>query len=124
MTKYRSKVEITAAILNAVGKGAKKTRIMYIANLSYNLLEKYLKKIIKASLLRVNDNFYRVTEKGRIFLERYERFSSKYSKLKKEYKSIMFEMEALERMCELEKGPRATNPRSSRQRNTQERRLR
>lgn len=121
MTKYRRKVEIIADILNAVGRGAKKTRIMYIANLSYNLLEKYLKKTIEAGLMGFQGDFYRVTEKGRIFLERYERFSSKYSKLKKEHENIMFEMEVLERMCELAHG---TNPKLHRPRTIRERKLR
>lgn len=100
--KYRSKLEIIADILDVASDGAKKTRIMYIANLSYKLLEKYLKKTVGADLIRHNDNgYYEVTEKGRVFLERFNDFSSRNSKLERELEEISFEREVLESMCGL-----------------------
>jgi predicted transcriptional regulator len=42
MGKYRDGLGIIADILHAAGSGAKKTRIMGVANLSYTLFEKYL----------------------------------------------------------------------------------
>lgn len=39
---YRSRYEIIADMLNVVSGRAKKTKIMYQANLSYKLLQKYL----------------------------------------------------------------------------------
>jgi len=42
MTKHRDRIGIIADLLKAAGKGARKTRIMYIANLSHGLLRKYL----------------------------------------------------------------------------------
>jgi predicted transcriptional regulator len=101
MTKYRSKLEIVADILDAVGDGAKKTRIMYIANLSYKLLGKYLTKTIEAGLVSSDDNNYEVTEKGRVFLERFKTFSGRYSRINKEFEKVSFEREVLEKMCEL-----------------------
>lgn len=101
MSKYRSRLEIIADILNAVGDGAKKTRIMYIANLSYKLLGKYLKKTVDAGLIGCNNDFYEVTEKGRAFLERFNDFSSRYSRLDREFEEMSFEREVLERMCAL-----------------------
>jgi len=74
---------------------------MYIANLSYKLLEKYLKKTLEASLISSNNDFYEVTEKGRVFLEKFNDFSSRYSNLEKEFDEISFERQVLERMCEL-----------------------
>jgi len=38
VARYGGRLEIIADILNAVGNGAKKTKIMYVANLSYGLL--------------------------------------------------------------------------------------
>jgi len=100
--KYRNRLKIIADILNAVGEGAKKTRIMYTANLSYLLLSRYLEKTIEAGLLSCNDNNrYEVTEKGQAFLERYNRFYGRYSKLEKELQQLSFEREVLERMCEI-----------------------
>mgnify|MGYP002395611715 CR=1 FL=1 len=110
MVKYRRRFEIIADILNAADTGAKKTRIMYVANLSYRLLEKYLEETLKVGLIRLNNNGYGVTEKGRTFLERYSEFSSKYLKLNKELEALRFEREVLERMCELAENiePKAT----------------
>jgi predicted transcriptional regulator len=99
MVKYRRRFEIIADILKAAENGAKKTRIMYVANLSHGLLEKYLMETINVGFIRFNSNGYEVTEKGRLFLERYTQFSSKYSKLQRELDNLRFEMEVLERMC-------------------------
>jgi len=101
MTRYRNSLQIIGDILNAVGDGAKKTRIMYIANLSYKLLGKYLDKTVGAGLIDQNNDLYRVTEKGKIFLERFDDFSSRFSKLEKQLDEMSFEKEVLERMCEL-----------------------
>jgi predicted transcriptional regulator len=101
MSKYRSGLKIIADILDAVGEGAKKTRIMYFANLSYKLLGKYLKKTIDAGLVSSDDNHYEVTEKGRAFLERFNDFSGRYSKINKQLDEILFERKVLEGMCEL-----------------------
>lgn len=98
--KYRRRFEIIADILKAAENGAKKTRIMYIANLSHGLLEKYLARTIEVGFICFNDGCYEVTEKGKMFLEKFERFYSKYLKVRKELESIRFEMEILERMCE------------------------
>ena len=111
MPKYRSRLEIIRDILNAVGEGAKKTRIMYIANLSYKLLGKYLNKTVEAGLISSNNDFYEVTEKGRVFLERFDDFSSRYSKLERRLEEISFEREVLERMCELVVS-KSNNPRT------------
>jgi predicted transcriptional regulator len=104
MVKYRRKFEIIADILNAAKDGAKKTRIMYVANLNHGLLKKYLMETISIGFIRFNNDGYEVTEKGRIFLERYTQFSSKYSKLQREFENLKFEMEVLERMCSIASG--------------------
>jgi len=101
MGKYRSRLEIIVDILKAVGEGAKKTRIMYIANLSHKLLGRYLEKTVGAGLISSSNGYYEVTEKGRTFLERFDNFSSRNSKLERELEDVSFEREVLERMCEL-----------------------
>jgi predicted transcriptional regulator len=100
MAKYRDGLRIIADILHAAGSGTKKTRIMGLANLSYRLLEKYLGKTVQTGFLRLNDEGYEVTEKGQAFLEKYEDFSSRYSKLESELQSAIFEREILKRMCQ------------------------
>jgi predicted transcriptional regulator len=101
MVKYRRRFEIIADILDVAKNGAKKTRIMYVANLSHKLLEKYLMETINVGFIRFNNDGYEVTDKGQLFLERYAQFSGKYSKLQRELENMKFEMEVLERMCAL-----------------------
>ena len=45
MGNYRGKLDIIADILRVVSGNAKKTQIMYQANLSYRVLQKYLAEI-------------------------------------------------------------------------------
>ena len=99
--RYRKRLEIIADMLDAVGDGSNKTRIMYFANLSYKLLGKYLKKTLDAGLVSFNNGHYEVTEKGQVFLERFGSFSSRYSKLERELEEASFERKVLERMCKL-----------------------
>ena len=109
MSKYRSSLEIIADILDACGDGAKKTRIMYFANLSYKLLAKYLKKTVDAGLVSSGEAHYEVTEKGRTFLERFKDFSGRYSKINKQLEEILFERDVLRQMCDLS-ASRSGNP--------------
>lgn len=102
MVKYRRRFEIIADIVNVAGTGAKKTRIMYFANLSHKLLEKYLEEALKVGLIHFDSDSYRATEKGQIFLERFGQFSSKYSRIEKDVEALKYEVEVLERMCALE----------------------
>jgi predicted transcriptional regulator len=101
MIKYRDGLGIIADILHAAGNGAKKTHIMYFANLSYGLLEKYLWATVQSGFLRLNGDGYEVTERGQAFLEKYLAFSSRSSKLENELQSVEFERETLKRMCQL-----------------------
>jgi predicted transcriptional regulator len=99
MVKYRDGLGIVADILRAAGSGAKKTRIMGVANLSYRLFEKYLGDTVQIGFLRMSDGGFEVTEKGLDFLEKYVSFSGRYSELESELRSVLSEREALRRMC-------------------------
>lgn len=101
MGKYRGRIEIIADILKASSEPVKKTRIMFAANLSHRILEKYLKETAKVGLISSDNDFYEITEKGRVFLKRYTRFSSEYSILEKKVQNMRFERKVLEEMCEL-----------------------
>jgi predicted transcriptional regulator len=100
MAKYRDGLGIIADILHAAGNGAKKTHIMYLANLSYGLLEKYLWATVHSGFLHANSEGFEVTEKGEAFLEKYLALSSRSLKLENEVQSVMFEREILKRMCQ------------------------
>ena len=64
--KYRSRTEIVSMILEAANGGATKTKIMYIAFLSYNQLKEYLSILIENNLIEYLDGThkFKTTEKG------------------------------------------------------------
>lgn len=71
--KYRSRMDIAAAILEIAQDGAIKTRIMYNAFLSFPQLKEYLDLLLKGGLLlhEEGDRTYHTTDKGRRFLKMY-----------------------------------------------------
>jgi len=100
LAKYRDGLGIVADILRVASSGAKKTHIMYFANLSHDLLEKYLLATVESGFLRPNGDGYEVTGQGQAFLEKYLAFHDKSSKLQSELRSVEFERETLKRMCQ------------------------
>ena len=69
--KYRSRTEIVSSILDAANGRATKTKIMYIAFLSYVQLKEYLSVLIENNLLEYLEGTrtFRTTEKGLNFLK-------------------------------------------------------
>ena len=75
MGKHRSRLRILANILSVVNSndGVKKTRIMYNAYLSYDLLNRYLNDLLNANLITSgNNDQYFLTNTGEIFLIKFE----------------------------------------------------
>jgi len=71
---YRGQIEITANILEVAKSGSRKTRIMYLGNLSFDLTQKYLKQLKESQLIEVKENngqMYKLTPKGEQFLADY-----------------------------------------------------
>jgi predicted transcriptional regulator len=99
---YRSRLDIIADILHVVGKeGAKKTQIMYQANLSYKVLTKYLAEVVGACLVRLqrNERIYVLTSKGIEFLEKYRRYSRSNRHLEKRLNDLHSHRKVLEDLC-------------------------
>jgi predicted transcriptional regulator len=74
----RSRTEIVAMILDAAnGEGETKTKIMYIAFLSYNQVNEYLSILIENNLIEYLDgaNKYKTTEKGLNYLKMHNEIS-------------------------------------------------
>jgi predicted transcriptional regulator len=72
--KYRSRTEIVCKILDATnGVGATKTKIMYVAFLSYSQLKEYLSVLIANNLLEYSNGTqtYKTTEKGLNYIKMY-----------------------------------------------------
>jgi predicted transcriptional regulator len=74
--KNRSRYEVIAAILKAVGREETRTKIMYKAMLSNDQCKMYLDSLIRSGLVSELDReakiFYKVTPKGTRFLAYYD----------------------------------------------------
>ena len=68
--KYRSKTDIVSSILDAANGGVTKTKIMYMAFLSYSQLKEYLAVLTESGLLiqEPESQRFRTTAKGLQFL--------------------------------------------------------
>lgn len=105
MTRYRSKLQIIAEILEIVSNGARKTHIMYGANLSYKLLCKYLDEIVECGLVKINrEDSYIVASKGREFLERFAAYRRLREHVTNEMNSVDEERKLIERVYTNSKG--------------------
>ena len=68
----RDKIEIFADILKVAKNGAKKTHIVYKANLNFSTLKNHIKRLKeKGLLIQTDGGYYLTTQKGDKFLEQY-----------------------------------------------------
>ena len=104
MVNYRGRLAIIADILRVVSGNAKKTQIMYQANLSYRVLQKYLAEITGASLICFEDGerCYVLTDKGRAFLGAYEEYSKTNRHVEKRLNDVRTKKNVLEKLCSSE----------------------
>ncbi|HYD92132.1 MAG TPA: winged helix-turn-helix domain-containing protein [Flavobacterium sp.] len=73
--KHRTRYDIVAMILRTSLDGAKRTKIMYSTQLSYNKLMELLSVAIKKEMLEYDEKnrIYRTTAKGRAYLKNYDK---------------------------------------------------
>lgn len=67
----RSRMLTMHEILTLSVNGMKKTHIMYKANLSHSQLEKFLEILLETKLLRIENDHYVTTDKGREFIKEF-----------------------------------------------------
>ena len=65
----RSRIDITVDILKVAMNGAKKTQIVYQANLNHNLAKKYITLLTEQDLIKQQEGLFLTTEKGRAYQE-------------------------------------------------------
>jgi len=65
--KRRTKFDIVIAILDVVSGGATKTKIVYKANLNFNLATKYLDFLLEKGFVRTDGSRYEITGVERHF---------------------------------------------------------
>ena len=72
----RNNLDICADILQVAQPGARKTQIVYKANLNFMIVKKYLSNLIENGFIEKFDKLYYTTNKGVNFIESDEEFSS------------------------------------------------
>jgi predicted transcriptional regulator len=98
---YRERLEIIADILHVVNATAKKTQIMFQANLSYKVMQKYLSEITHASLIKYEKDkqCYTLTDKGRDFLNAYKEYCKNNKNVEKRLNCAKNTKKVLDDMC-------------------------
>jgi len=98
---YRDRFAIIADILEAASRNAKKTQIMYQANLNYSLLQKYLNEVINASLIYYlpDQQSYQLTDRGHDFIEVYKQYCKHSQNVKKRLTHLNNSRKTLEEFC-------------------------
>jgi len=102
MGKYRSRLRIVADMLSVVSDNgdSKKTRIMYLANLSWDLLNRYLNDLMEAGLLSFNSSgSYELTSKGKMFLDRFNEYTRRCEMVEEHFNDLKKEKMILQDMC-------------------------
>lgn len=101
MGKHRSRLRILAKILSVVNlnNGAKKTRIMYNAYLSYELLTRYLNDLLNANLVIYDDDQYILTDIGEEFLIKFEEYSRLNQDITERVNHFKQQRSILEKLC-------------------------
>lgn len=71
--KRRASIAIIVDILSVAEEKAKKTQIVYKANLNFRMVEEYLPHLLDKGLIENTDGEYKTTEKGEEFLADYQK---------------------------------------------------
>ena len=104
MRTYRGRFDIIADILKITRKNPKKTQIMYQANLSYKVLQKYLNNIIKSAMItfQEDNHCFSLTAKGQIFLDTYQDYTRSNREVANQLNKLLVRKNVLNRLCSTE----------------------
>ncbi len=78
ISRRRSSPEIVAEILKLGKKGARKTRIVYSANLNFKMLAEYLARLEEAELVTLSGGLVTTTTKGKEYIEQFSNLKRFY----------------------------------------------
>jgi predicted transcriptional regulator len=108
LVNYRDRLDIIADILNVASREAKKTQIMYQANLSYKVLQRYLNEITEASLVEFQNlkQCYQLTFKGHEYLDAYKDYSRCSKSMEKRLNEFSTKRKVLESLCPIKENQR------------------
>lgn len=104
LSKHRNGLQIAVDVLSVVSVKTRKTRIMYQANLSFRLIEKYLAILLEQELLKCETgSCYLITQKGKKFLQMYTEYVERCKKIGEDMDEAHRKRQTLENMCFNEK---------------------
>jgi predicted transcriptional regulator len=75
MGMRRNNMDISVQILKIAMNGAKKSHIVYRANLNFEIVKKYLKRLYESGLINlpsISNRFFQTTTKGEEYIHSYE----------------------------------------------------
>jgi predicted transcriptional regulator len=100
VNKNRCSLDIVWAVLCIASVRAKKTKIMYGANLSFHQVQKYLSTLLRSGLLEHDvDSGYLITPAGKEFLVLYKDYLERSKGLRQEVERNTRDRLQLEKMC-------------------------
>ena len=101
MGNYRGRIDIIADILQVAETHVRKTQIMYRANLSYTVLQRYLAELTEASLIEYKDDIqcYILTDKGREYIVLYKEYSKANKHIEKRLTTAQVKKRILDKLC-------------------------
>lgn len=101
MVNYRKHFDIIAEIVDIASQSAKKTQIMYQANLSYSVLQRCLSEVLGASLISFDSysQSYVSTPKGLKFLSAYKEYSMTRQHAERRLSEVAEKRKVLEQLC-------------------------
>jgi len=67
----RNDLDICADLLKVAKDGAKKTQLVYRANLNFKIVKKYIERLNVNGLLVHKNGYYITTERGSRFIDQY-----------------------------------------------------
>lgn len=82
----RHKIDIMAEILRLSKVGSKKTRLVYLANINFNMLRKYLSLLESKGFIYKSEDIFYTSRDGFAFLKQYEELMMAWNLLDDEVK--------------------------------------
>lgn len=67
----RNSMDICHDILKVAESGARKTRLVYGANLNFNIVKKYLELLLEKGFIELKDEHYFTTDRGHYWMMNY-----------------------------------------------------
>ncbi|BCU68117.1 hypothetical protein HS7_15540 [Sulfolobales archaeon HS-7] len=90
--KKRDRYELIGDILETIRPGVRKTRLMYQANLSFDLANKYIEELeMKGLIIKRADMFF-LTERGKLVLDKLRKYNENKRSIDQITDSLEYEL--------------------------------